>query len=183
MGAVFLAIRADAEFDKQVAIKIVKRGMDTESILRRFLMERQILANLEHPNIARFLDGGTTEDGLPYFVMEYVEGQPITGYCDANQLNTSQRLQLFQKVCGAVQHAHQHLIVHRDLKPSNILVTSDGMPKLLDFGVAKIINPDWTAEGTEETATALRLMTPEYASPEQLRGFSITTRPMSTAWE
>ena len=175
MGAVFLATRADAEFDKQVAIKIVKRGMDTESILRRFLMERQILANLEHPNIARFLDGGTTEDGLPYFVMEHVEGQPITSYCDANQLNTSQRLQLFQKVCGAVQHAHQHLIVHRDLKPSNILVTSDGMPKLLDFGVAKIINPDWTGEGTEETATALRLMTPEYASPEQLRGLSITT--------
>src|SRR6202040_2133028 len=147
----------------------------TESILRRFVMERQILANLEHPNIARFLDGGSTEDGLSYFIMEYVEGQPITKYCDERNLNTTERLQLFQKVCAAVQHAHYNLVVHRDLKPSNILVTPDGAPKLLDFGIARLLNPDWTSEQTEETASALRLMTPEYASPEQLRGLPITT--------
>jgi serine/threonine protein kinase len=175
MGDVFLAQRADGEFEKQVAIKIVKRGMDTESILRRFMMERQILANLEHPNIARFLDGGTTEDGLPYFVMEYVEGEPITDYCDAHRLNTTERVRLFQKVCAVVQHAHQRLIVHRDLKPSNILVRPDGAPKLLDFGIAKLLNPDWTGETTEETTSAFRLMTPEYASPEQMRGLPITT--------
>lgn len=175
MGAVFLAVRADAEYDKKVAIKVVKRGMDTESIVRRFVMERQILANLEHPNIARFLDGGTTDDGLPYFVMEYVEGVPVTKYCDANELNTTERLQLFQKICAAVQHAHQNLIVHRDIKPGNILVTPDGTPKLLDFGVAKLLNPDWSNEATEQTASALRLMTPEYASPEQVRGLPITT--------
>jgi non-specific serine/threonine protein kinase/serine/threonine-protein kinase len=175
MGAVYLAVRADLGLDKKVALKIVKRGMDTESILRRFVMERQILANLDQPNIARFLDGGTTEDGLPYFVMEYVEGQPITKYCDANKLDTTERLKLFQRVCAAVQHAHQNLIVHRDLKPSNILVTADGTPKLLDFGVAKLLNPDWTSEATEHTASVLGLMTPAYASPEQLRGLAITT--------
>ncbi len=174
MGVVYLAARADAQFEKQVAIKVIKRGMDTEAILRRFVMERQILANLEHPNIARFLDGGTTDDSLPYFVMEYVEGEPITEYCDSNKLNTNERLQLFQKVCAAVQHAHQNLIVHRDIKPSNILVTPDGTPKLLDFGVAKLLNPG-LSEVTEETASALRLMTPEYASPEQLRGLPINT--------
>ena len=175
MGAVYLAVRADLGLDKKVALKIVKRGMDTESILKRFLMERQILANLDQPNIARFLDGGTTEDGLPYFVMEYVEGQPITKYCDANKLDTTERLKLFQRVCAAVQHAHQNLIVHRDLKPSNILVTADGTPKLLDFGVAKLLNPRWTSESTEHTASVLGLMTPAYASPEQLRGLPITT--------
>jgi serine/threonine protein kinase/tetratricopeptide (TPR) repeat protein len=175
MGAVFLAVRADSQFEKQVAIKIVKRGMDTQSILRRFVMERQILANLDHENIARFLDGGTTLDGLPYFVMEYVEGEPITKYCDAHRLNAIERLRLFQKVCAAVQHAHQNLIVHRDLKPGNILVTPDGAPKLLDFGIAKLLNPDWSSNATEETASVLRLMTPEYASPEQLRGLPINT--------
>jgi len=175
MGAVFLGVRIDLGLDKKVALKIVKRGMDTESILRRFVMERQILANLDQPNIARFFDGGTTEDGLPYFVMEYVEGQPITKYCDVNKLDTTKRLKLFRRVCAAVQHAHQNLIVHRDLKPSNILVTADGTPKLLDFGVAKLLNPDWTSEATEHTASVLGLMTPAYASPEQLRGLPITT--------
>jgi serine/threonine protein kinase len=175
MGAVFLAVRSDLGLDKRVALKIVKRGMDSESILRRFVLERQILANLDHPNIARFLDGGTTEDGLPYFVMEYVEGEPITKYCDNNDLNTTERLKLFREVCAAVQHAHQNLVVHRDLKPSNILVTPDKTPKLLDFGVAKLLNPDWTTEATEHTASMLRLMTPAYASPEQLRGLPITT--------
>jgi serine/threonine protein kinase len=175
MGAVFLAVRADAQFEKQVAIKIVKRGMDTDSILRRFVMERQILANLEHPNIARFLDGGTTEDGLPYFVMEYVNGEPITKHCDAKGLSPDERLMLFQKVCAAVQYAHQNLIVHRDIKPGNILITQEGTPKLLDFGVAKLLNPDWTSDRTEQTASVLRLMTPAYASPEQLRGLPINT--------
>jgi len=174
MGAVYLAERADEEFKKQVALKIIKRGMDTESILRRFVMERQILANLEHENIARFLDGGTTEDGLSYFVMEYIDGEPITKYSDAHNLNTTERLELFQQVCVAVQHAHQNLIVHRDLKPSNILVTTARVPKLLDFGIAKILSAD-AAGDTEQTASALRLMTPEYASPEQLRGLPITT--------
>jgi len=175
MGAVYLAQRADEEFRKQVALKIIKRGMDTESILRRFMIERQILANLEHENIARFLDGGTTEDGLSYFVMEYIEGEPITKYSEAHNLNTTERLELFQKVCAAVQHAHQNLIVHRDLKPSNILVTEAGVPKLLDFGIAKILSSDGAGDTTEQTASALRLMTPEYASPEQLRGQPITT--------
>lgn len=177
MGAVFLARRADAQFEKQVAIKIVKRGMDTESILQRFMMERQILANLEHPNIARLIDGGTTDEGLPYFVMEYVEGVPVTNYCDTNRLNTTERLRLFQKVCAAVEHAHQNLVVHRDLKPSNILITADGTPKLLDFGIAKLLNPGWTGDTTGQTAAALQLMTPEYASPEQLRGLL----PVTTA--
>jgi serine/threonine protein kinase/tetratricopeptide (TPR) repeat protein len=175
MGAVFLASRADAQFAKRVAIKIIKCGMDTESILRRFMIERQILANLEHENIARLLDGGTTEDGLPYFVMEYVEGVPITKYCDVKRLSIADRLRLFRRVCVAVQYAHQNLIVHRDLKPSNILVTANGTPKLLDFGIAKLLNADSSSDGTEDTAGALRLMTPEYASPEQLRGLLITT--------
>src|SRR5262249_40324352 len=121
------------------------------------------------------LDGGTTDDGLPYFVMEFVDGEPITKYCQAQNLGTNARLQLFRKVCAAVQHAHQNLIVHRDLKPSNILITAGGTPKLLDFGIAKLLNPEGAGETTEETASALRLMTPEYASPEQLRGLPITT--------
>lgn len=175
MGAVFLAHRADAQFEKQVAIKIVKRGMDTETILRRFVMERQILANLEHPNIARFLDGGTTDDALPYFVMEYVEGEPINRYCESRRLSTTERLHLFLQVCSAVQHAHQNLIVHRDIKPSNIMVAADGTPKLLDFGIAKLVTTEVAPGEADQTATALRLMTPEYASPEQLRGLPITT--------
>jgi len=174
MGTVFLAVRADDQYRKQVAIKLINRGMDTDLILRRFMMERQILANLEHPNIARLLEGGSTEDGLPYFVMEYIEGQPITEYCEARQFSNTERLELFRQVCVALQYAHQNLVVHRDIKPSNILVTPEGVPKLLDFGIAKLLSPGW-AETTDATASMVRLMTPEYASPEQLRGLAITT--------
>src|SRR6266550_3514968 len=175
MGTVFLAVRADDQYRKQVAIKLVNRGMDTDLILRRFVMERQILANLEHPNIARLLEGGSTPDGLPYFVMEYIEGQAITEYCDERQFTTAQRLELFRQVCQALHYAHQNLVVHRDIKPSNILVTVEGVPKLLDFGIAKLLNPGWASETGEPTASMVRLMTPEYSSPEQFRGLSITT--------
>src|SRR5712692_3262272 len=172
MGSVYLAARADESFDKQVALKLIKRGMDSDAIIKRFVMERQILANLDHPNIARLIDGGTTEDGLPYFVLEYVEGTTITRYCDQHKLNTIERLKLFRQVCAAVQFAHQNLIVHRDLKPSNIIVTEDGTPKLLDFGIAKLLSGSTPVEAT---ATIGRVLTPEYASPEQLRGLPITT--------
>ena len=175
MGAVYLAERADSQFDKQVAIKIVKRGMDTEFVLRRFSRERQVLAGLDHPNIAKLLDGGATEDGLPYFVMEYVEGEPVTDYCDRHRLSVTGRLKLFRDVCSAVQYAHQNLVVHRDLKPSNILVTAEGTPKLLDFGIAKLLNPTLAAQTIDQTGTWMRLMTPEYASPEQVQGLQITT--------
>ncbi len=174
MGAVYLAARADELFDKQVAIKVIKRGMDTEFVLRRFTRERQMLASLDHPNIAKLLDGGVTEDGLPYFVMEYIEGTSVTEYADSHKLSINERLKLFRQICSAIQYAHQNLIVHRDIKPSNILVTKDGTPKLLDFGIAKLLNPELT-ETADHTATALRLMTPEYASPEQVRGEAITT--------
>ena len=175
MGTVFLAVRADDQYRKEVAIKLVNRGMDTDTILRRFMMERQILANLEHPNIARLLEGGTTEDGLPYFVMEYVEGEPIDEYCEAQQFTIAERLALFRHVCAALQYAHQNLVVHRDIKPRNILVTADGVPKLLDFGIAKLLSADWDAETGELTASMQLLMTPAYASPEQLLGLAITT--------
>jgi serine/threonine protein kinase/type II secretory pathway pseudopilin PulG len=175
MGTVFLAVRADDQYRKQVAIKLVKRGMDSDAILRRFMMERQILANLEHPNIARLLEGGSTADGLPYFVMEYIEGQPITEYCDAHRLTTAQSLELFREVCAALHYAHQNLVVHRDIKPGNILVTAEGVPKLLDFGIAKLLSPGWANETGEATASMVRLMTPDYASPEQFRGLTITT--------
>ncbi len=175
MGAVYLAVRDDAAYQKHVAIKVIKRGMDTDFIVQRFRTERQILANLEHPNIARLLDGGATEDGLPYLVMEYVEGQPIDQYAHQNQLSIPQRLQLFRTVCSAVQYAHQNLVVHRDLKPSNILVTRDGEPKLLDFGIAKILGPGDSLGKSDQTVTMMRFLTPEYASPEQIRGEPITT--------
>lgn len=170
MGAVYLARRADEAFEKRVAIKLIKRGMDTDFILRRFRNERQILANLDHPSIARLLDGGTTEDGLPYFVMEYIEGEPIDTYCDNNHLSIRDRLRLFQKVCAAVDYAHRNFVLHRDVKPGNILVTAEGQPRLLDFGIAKLTNPDSAQETIDETVTAMRLMTPEYASPEQVLG-------------
>lgn len=173
MGAVFLGVRID-DYRKRVAIKLIKRGMDTDFILRRFLAERQILASLEHPNIARLLDGGTTEDGLPYFVMEFVEGEPLDDYCKNKSLNINERLQLIRTVCAAVSYAHQNLVIHRDIKPSNILVTADGVPKLLDFGIAKLLATEDAAE-THLTATAMRLVTPEYASPEQARGERVTT--------
>jgi len=174
MGTAYLAERADAEFEKNVAIKLIKRGMDTEAVLRRFRHERQILATLEHPNIVMLLDGGTTRDGLPYFVMEYVDGAPIDHYCARNRLSIDDRLRLFQAVCAAVHHAHQRRIVHRDLKPNNILVTPGGMPKLLDFGIAKLLDPDSDPD-TAEPARAPMAMTPQYASPEQVRGEPPTT--------
>ena len=171
MGAVYEATRVDNEFNKRAAIKLVKRGMDTDFILRRFRKERQILAALDHPHIGGLLDGGTTEDGLPYFVMEYIEGQPLYSYCDTHQLTITERLKLFRSICDAVHYAHQKQVVHRDIKPSNVLVTSEGIPKLLDFGIAKLLNPDLAADITHDpTATAMRLMTPEYASPEQVQG-------------
>jgi|GEM_PF-542079 len=174
MGSVYLAVRADDEFRKRVAIKLVKRGMDTDFVLKRFRNERQILASLDHPNIAHLLDGGTTDDGLPYFVMEYIQGQPIELYCDNARLPVPDRLKLFRQVCSAVAYAHQNGIIHRDIKPSNILVTADGAPKLLDFGIAKILNPDIAIDTIDPTLTAMRMMTPKYASPEQLRGAAAT---------
>ena len=175
MGTVYRAVRADDAFRKQVAIKIVKRGMDHDFVLRRFKNERQILATLDHPNVARLLDGGATEDGLPYFVMEYIDGgKPIHQYCDEKTLTTRQRLQLFCDVCSAVETAHERRIVHRDIKPGNILITPRGQAKLLDFGIAKILDPELTTQTIDPTATVLRLMTPEYASPEQVRGEEIT---------
>src|SRR5690349_11167691 len=172
MGAVYLAERADEVFRQQVAIKLIKRGMDTDLVLSRFRAERQILASLDHPNIARLLDGGTTEDGLPYFAMEYIEGQPIDAFADEHRLSIAERLGLFLQVCAAVSYAHQHLIVHRDIKPVNILVTADGAPKLLDFGIAKVLQAD---DDVTATATGLRMLTPEYASPEQVEGQHATT--------
>ena len=174
MGAVYLAERADREFEKKVALKLIKRGLDTDEIINRFRNERQILANLEHPNIARLLDGGATADGLPFLIMEYIEGVPLNLYCEENSLDLDDRLKLFLKVCAAVSYAHRNLIVHRDLKPSNILVAENGEPKLLDFGIAKLLAPN--AEfATGQTAINLNVMTPEYASPEQVRGEQVTT--------
>jgi non-specific serine/threonine protein kinase/serine/threonine-protein kinase len=175
MGAVYLGVRDDDAFQKRVAIKVLKRGMDTESIVRRFRHERQILAGLEHPFIAGLLDGGTTPDGRPYFAMEYVAGQSIVDYCDSHQLGTAARLELFRKVCTAVQYAHQNLVIHRDIKPANVLVTADGTPKLLDFGIAKLLNPELAGQTLAPTMPGLQMMTPEYASPEQVRGEAVTT--------
>ncbi len=173
MGTVYLAKRSDEQYEQQVAMKVVRRGMDTEEILARFRQERQILANLEHPNIARLLDAGTTEDSLPFFVMEHIRGEPIDRYCAQLALPLDQRLELFTAVCTAVSTAHQNLVIHRDLKPSNILVTSDGTVKLLDFGIAKLVDPD--SQGLTTVLLAGRRMTPEFASPEQLRGLPVTT--------
>ena len=175
MGTVYLAEHRGDGFSQKVAIKLIKRGMDTSAVLKRFLMERQILASLEHPNIARMLDGGSTADGVPYFVMEYIGGRPIRSYCDDRDLEVRSRVELFAKVCAAVSYAHQKLVVHRDLKPSNILVTEDGEPKLLDFGIAKLLQPDWKDTAETVTATQFRILTPEYSSPEQLRGEATTT--------
>ena len=168
MGAVYLAERADGQFQQRVAIKLIKRGMDTDLVLERFRAERQILASLDHPNIARLMDGGTTDDGQPYFVMEYIEGEPIDVYADRRQLSIPDRLQLFLQTLSAVAYAHKHRVIHRDLKPVNILVTADGVPKLLDFGIAKVLE----AGSNEPTSsvTGVRLLTPEYASPEQVEG-------------
>src|SRR2546423_12548191 len=162
MGAVYLAARDDDQYRKQVAIKLIRRGLDTQEIIRRFIGERQILANLDHPNIARLLDGGTTPDGLPYIVMEFVEGLPLIEHCDRRRLPTVERLKLFRSVCAAVHYAHQNLVIHRDIKPSNILVTAEGTAKLLDFGIAKVLQADAAEQGGEATRTGLRALTPEY---------------------
>ncbi len=172
MGTVYLAERADDEFEKRVAIKVIKRGMDSADILQRFRHERRILAALEHPNIAQLLDGGSMPDGRPYLVMEFVDGEPLVDHCNRLHLNARERCSIFAKVCDAVAFAHRNLVVHRDLKPCNILVKADGTPKLLDFGIAKLIEP-----GTEpgQTMMEYRVLTPEYASPEQLLGLPVTT--------
>jgi serine/threonine-protein kinase len=176
MGDVYLADRADGHFDQRVALKLIKRGMDTDEILRRFASERQILAGLQHPNIAQLLDGGTTDDGRPFYAMEYVEGEPITKYCDRLRLSIDDRLKLFVKVCDAVRYAQQRLVIHRDLKPSNIMVTEEGRVKLLDFGIAKVLTPETDdAPGMDLTRTGMRIMTPAYASPEQMQGERVTT--------
>ncbi len=140
MGAVYRAVRADGQYTQEVALKIVKAGFGTELTATRFRNERQILARLDHPNIAKLLDGGTTSSGLPYFVMEFIDGLPITEYCDQHDLSIDARLDLFRNVCAAVQYAHQRLVIHRDVKPTNILVTLSGVPKLLDFGIAKVLD-------------------------------------------
>ncbi len=171
MGSVFLAERADDAYAGRVAVKLVRRGLDTEDVLRRFRTERQILASLAHPNIARLLDGGTTADGRPYFVMEHIEGRTLLEDARARGLGPKERLDAFRVVCAAVQYAHRNLVVHRDLKPSNVMVTTDGVVKLLDFGLAKVLGP----EASGRTAGATAIFTPEYASPEQLAGGPITT--------
>ncbi len=173
MGAVYLAVRED-DFEKRVALKVIKRGMDSDEIIRRFENERQILAELEHPNVARLLDGGTTDDGLPYFVMEYVEGEPIDQYCDSRKLSIRARLEIFLKVCSALHASHQNLVVHRDLKPGNILIAADGTPKLLDFGIAKLLDTE-SFDREDPTSRGPRPMTPEWASPEQFFEGPITT--------
>ncbi|MGE3618062.1 MAG: serine/threonine-protein kinase [Gemmatimonadales bacterium] len=174
MGEVFRAVRTDHEFDRQVAIKILRPGRTSEEMVRRFRLERQILARLEHPNIAALIDGGVTDTGQPYLVMQYVDGTPITRYADDHRLSTTERLRLFLVVCEAVQFAHRNLIVHRDLKPANILVTDDGQVRLLDFGIAKLLDPAET-DADAQTTGSLLLLTPEHAAPEQFLGDPITT--------
>jgi serine/threonine-protein kinase len=174
MGRVYLGLRDDDQFQRRVAVKVAHDAQEPE-LLSRFRSERQILAALDHPNMARLLDGGTTEEGMPYLVLEYVEGEPIDRYCDARQLTVAERLRLFGAVCAAVHYAHQNLVVHRDLKPANVLVTSEGTPKLLDFGIAKLLKPELLAQAPLLTTGLHRPMTPAYASPEQVRGEAVTT--------
>jgi serine/threonine protein kinase/tetratricopeptide (TPR) repeat protein len=173
MAVVYLGERDDQNYRKQVAIKMVKPGIDTEQVLQRFRNERQTLAALDHSNIVKLLDGGSSEDGSPYLVMEYVEGLPIDQYCDLHKLSIDDRLRLFREVCSAVQYAHEKLVIHRDLKPGNILIAKGGVPRLLDFGIAKLLNPE-CFQTAVVTRTDWRPMTPEYASPEQIRGHAVT---------
>src|ERR1700689_3169199 len=176
MGEVYLAERADAQFEQQVAIKVVHGGALAVAMHSRLKLERQILAQLDHPNIAHLLDGGALPDGSAYIVMEYMDGVAIDAFCDTNRLDVAGRLKLFQTVCAAVHYAHQNLIVHRDLKPSNILVTGAGVPKFLDFGIAKLLDDRQAARHTLAVTQAdIRIMTPDHASPEQVRGQAITT--------
>ena len=175
MSTVYLAVRADDAYRQRVALKVLGGGADRPDLSARFRAERQILASLDHPGIARLLDGGTTRDGRPYLVMEYIEGAPIDRYCDQHRLGLEARIDLFRQVCAAVQYAHQNLVVHRDIKPSNILVNALGVPRLLDFGIAKLLEGAELAAPVEATITGQRLMTPQYASPEQVAGGAITT--------
>ncbi len=175
MGSVYRAERADRQFEQTVAVKILKAAASHETLRQRFHQERQTLAFLDHPHVARLLDGGTTDDGLPYLVMEHVDGRPIDRDCDERRLPVDERLRLFATVCDAVHHLHQNLVVHRDLKPSNILVDADERPRLLDFGIAKLLDDDLRAEGIDATMPGLRLMTPRFASPEQIKGEPVTT--------
>ena len=174
MGIVYLAERSDGQFEQHVALKLIKRGMDSDEIHRRFLTERQILARLDHPHIARLLDGGVTTEGQPWFAIEYIEGATLLAHCDSRGLGLDARLRLFLDVCDAVRYAHRSLVVHRDLKPSNILVTTEGEVKLVDFGIAKLLTPDAEAD-TRLTETGFRVLTPDYAAPEQVRGEAVTT--------
>jgi serine/threonine-protein kinase len=175
MGEVHLAIHRTEDLEQPVAIKVIRRGKDSDEVLRRFRLERRILAALRHPNIARLLDAGVTPDGRPYFVMEYVEGRPLNAYCNERGLAVEARLELFEAVCAAVQYAHQNLVVHRDLKPGNILVTDAGVPKLLDFGIGKVLSDSGAFGPAIETRTEMRVLTPEYAAPEQILGGPVTT--------
>ncbi len=175
MGSVFLAERADEAYDGKVALKLMRAGMDTPSNIARFKRERNILAKLNHPNIARLLDGGMTNYGLPYLVMEYIEGTPLFAFCDENRLSIEQRIQLFKSVCEAVQHAHNNATIHRDLKPSNIIVTNEGKVKILDFGIAKLLEPENPDTQLFKTQTGARILTLGYASPEQVEHKTITT--------
>lgn len=172
MGSVYEGTRIAENFSQRAAVKVIRNGMNNDIILRRFLSEQKILASLEHPNIARFLDGGTTASGLPFYAMEFVEGLPIGAYAREKDLSHREIIELFRQVCSAVSYAHSQLVVHRDLKPSNILVDRTGTPKLLDFGIAKVLE---TGNVESETATQFGMMTPQYASPEQIRGEKITT--------
>ncbi len=175
MGVVYLAQRDDGQFEQDVALKVVRQGMDTDEVRQRFVFERQVLAKLQHPGIANLLDGGIDDEGRPYFALEYIDGQPLFDYCDDQALSVDQRLRIFLRVCDAVQYAHQALIVHRDLKPSNILVTSSGEPRLLDFGIAKLLETSNIVSDAPLTEIGMSLLTPEYGAPEQLRGESVTT--------
>ena len=176
MGEVYRARRVDDEYQQQVAIKLVHGGPGSSFIGSRLRAERQILASLEHPNIARLLDGGTTDEGVPYLVMEFIDGQPITDYCEQARLDVAGRLKLFEQDSTTEQNAHQHMVIHRDLKPGNVLVTKEGVPKLLDFGISKILEPGATTGGgrPDLTIATLGILTPQYASPEQLLGQPVT---------
>jgi predicted Ser/Thr protein kinase len=184
MGTVYLAERDDGEFSQSVALKLVRHGLrHDERIVRRFREERQLLSTLNHASIARLVDGGLTDDGIPWFAMEYVEGSALDRYCDDNRLTVEQRLELFARVCDAVAHAHAAGVDHRDIKPTNILVERDGTPKLLDLGIARLVATEGTAESHVVTRTGERMLTPEYASPEQILGGDVTRRRrMSTRW-
>ncbi len=180
MGTAYLAERADGQFDQKVAIKVVKRGMDSEEVLRRFSAERQTLAALDHPNIARLIDAGATPDGSPFLVMEMVEGLPIDRYCDHHRLGVRERLALFRLVCDAVQHAHQHLVIHRDIKPGNILVTPQGVPKLLDFGISKLLDPPPRTNPSPPKPTADS--PPNTPAQSRSRGARSRPPPTCTRW-